>query len=143
MVRKGFRVEMGDLRKMPKDADEDKAVASAPTMAGVHEEFVQHLEGGQRRIRVLSLLTLVVAVLLSASYFSQIVYPYVSGESVVSVNLRDPSLIASEVLVLLLAFAWIYVGATDYLFATRLGRLVKAARKAEKEMAAEAGLAST
>jgi hypothetical protein len=52
----------------------------------------------------------------------------------VTVNLLDPSLLVLEVGALLLTFAWIFVGATDYLFATRLGRMVKAARAAEKEL---------
>jgi hypothetical protein len=99
-----------------------------------HEEFIQHIEAGQRRIRLLSIITLVVAVFLSASYAAQIIYPFVSGETVVSVDLVDPSLLALEVGALLLTFAWIFVGATDYLFATRLGRMIKQARAAEKEL---------
>ena len=105
-----------------------------------HEEFIQHIEAGQRRIRSLSVITLVVAVFLGASYATQIVYPYAFGQSVVTVNLRDPSLLALELVALVLTFAWILVGATDYLFATRLGRMVKAAREAEKEL--EKGLRS-
>jgi hypothetical protein len=99
-----------------------------------HEEFAQHIEASQRRIRSLSAVTLVVAVFLSASYVSQMVYPFVFGQSVVSVNLLDPSLLVLEFAALLLTFAWIYVGATNYLFATRLGKMVRAARVAEKEL---------
>ena len=99
-----------------------------------HEEFIQHIEAGQRRIRTLSAITLAVAVFLGASYAAQIVYPYVSGQTVVTVNLTDPSLLVLEVVALLLTFAWIFVGATDYLFATRLGKMVKAARAAEREL---------
>ncbi len=99
-----------------------------------HEEFIQHIEAGQRRIRSLSIITLVVAVFLGASYATQIVYPFAFGESVVTVNLLDPGLLVLEFGALLLTFAWIFVGATDYLFATRLGRMVRAARAAEKEL---------
>jgi ABC-type transport system involved in cytochrome c biogenesis permease subunit len=99
-----------------------------------HEEFIQHIEAGQRRIRTLSVITLVVAIFLGASYAAQLVYPYVSGQTVVTVNLTDPSLLGLEVVALLLTFAWIFVGATDYLFATRLGRMVKQARAAEREL---------
>lgn len=99
-----------------------------------HEEFIQHIEAGQTRIRSLSVITLVVAIFLGASYATQIVYPYVFGQSVVTVNLRDPSLLILEFAALLLTFAWIFVGATDYLFATRLGRMIKAARTAEGEI---------
>jgi hypothetical protein len=62
------------------------------------------------------------------------VYPFVFGQSIVSVNLLDPTLLVLEFAALLLTFAWIYVGATNYLFATRLGKMVKAARVAEKEL---------
>jgi hypothetical protein len=99
-----------------------------------HEEFIQHIEAGQRRIRMLSIITLVVAIFLGASYAAQIVYPFVSGETVVSVDLVDPTLLALEVGALLLTFAWIFIGATDYLFATRLGRMIRQARAAEKEL---------
>ena len=99
-----------------------------------HEEFIQHIENGQRRIRMLSALTLVVAVFLGASYASQIVYPFASGQSVVTVNLMQPALLALEAIGLLFTFAWIFVGVTNYLFATRMGRMVRAARKAEKEI---------
>jgi hypothetical protein len=99
-----------------------------------HEEFAQHIEAGQKRVRSLSVITLLVAVFLSASYVSQMVYPFVFGQSIVSVNLLDPTLLVLEFAALLLTFAWIYVGATNYLFATRLGKMVKAARVAEKEL---------
>jgi ABC-type branched-subunit amino acid transport system permease subunit len=123
------------------DREGSKATPGSPaSFVEVHEEFIQHIEAGQRKIRSLSLLTLLVSVLLGASYLVQLVYPYVGGESVVSVNLRDPTLVATEVLVTVLAFAWVYVGATNYLFASRLGRMVKSAREAEKKLAAEAGL---
>jgi hypothetical protein len=79
-------------------------------------------------------ITLLVAVFLSASYVSQMAYPFVFGQSIVSVNLLDPTLLVLEFAALLLTFAWIYVGATNYLFATRLGKMVKAARVAEKEL---------
>ena len=51
-----------------------------------------------------------------------------------SVDLVDPTLLALEVGALLLTFAWIFIGATDYLFATRLGRMIRQARAAEKEL---------
>jgi len=99
-----------------------------------HEEFIQHIEAGQRRMKTLSVVTLVVAIFLGASYAVQIVYPFAFGQSVVTVNLLDPSLLVLELVALILTFAWIFVGATDYLFATRLGRMVKEARAAEQEL---------
>jgi hypothetical protein len=99
-----------------------------------HEEFAQHIEASQRRIRSLSVVTLAVGIFLSVAYVLQIVYPFVFGQSIVSVNLLDPTLLVFEFAALLLTFAWIFVGATNYRFATRLGKMVKAARVAEKEL---------
>ncbi|SRR5712692_5128739 len=60
---------------------------------------------------------------LSGSYVLQIIYPFVFGQSVVSVNLLDPTLLVLESAALLLTIAWIFVGATNYQFATRLGKM--------------------
>jgi hypothetical protein len=99
-----------------------------------HEDFIQHVETGQRRLRNLSLITLVVTVLLGASYFSQILIPFVTGQTSVQVNLVDPSLLVVEVLILALTFAWMYVAAVDYLFYTRVGKSIKKIRALEREM---------
>lgn len=102
-----------------------------------HEEFVQHIEAGQRRIRSLSIVTLVVALLLSASYLVQILYPFALGQSAVTVNLTDPTLLAFEFALFLLTVAWIVVGLRNYQFANRLGKMVKDARAAERELEKE------
>jgi len=99
-----------------------------------HEEFAQHIEASQRRLRSLSAITLVIALFLSGSYVLEIVYPFVFSQSVVTVNLLDPTLLVLEFALLLLTFAWIFGGATNSRFATRLGNMVKAARVAEKEL---------
>jgi hypothetical protein len=99
-----------------------------------HEEFVQHIEAGQRRIRSLSIITFIVALFLSGSYVVEIVYPLVFGQSVVTVNLRDPALIVLEFVALFLTLAWIFVASMDYRFADGLGKRVKAARAAEREL---------
>lgn len=99
-----------------------------------HEDFAQHIEAGSARIRTLSILTLVISVLLLASYFSQILEPFVTGTREVTVDLADPSLLVFEGLLVLLTLAWLYVGAVNYLFSTRLSRRVKAARAREQEM---------
>jgi hypothetical protein len=125
---------MGNGRNEELSGNENAERSPGAMIVEAHEEFIQHIEGGQRRIRTLAIITLVVAVFLAASYVSQIVYPFVFGQSVVTVNLLDPSLLVLETLALLLTFAWIFVGATDYLFATRLGKMVKAARVAEREL---------
>lgn len=99
-----------------------------------HEDFAQHIEAGSRRIRLLSVLTLIVSVLLLASYASQLLLPFVTGQTTVTVNLVDPSLLAFEGLLVILTLAWLYVGAINYLFSTKLGRQVKQARAKEQEI---------
>ena len=99
-----------------------------------HEELIQHIENGQIRIRTLSIITIVVALLLAASYFSQILVPFTGGQRYQTVDLLDPSLIAVEVVFLILSAAWLYVGVLNYLFASRLGRQVKEIREAEREL---------
>jgi len=98
------------------------------------EDFLDHVERGQRKLKNLSLTTLVVAVLLGAAYFSQILTPFLTGQKVVEVNLTDPSLLVVEVLILGLTLAWMYVAALNYLFYNRLGRQVKEIRAKEAEL---------
>jgi hypothetical protein len=104
-----------------------------------HEELIQRIESGQTRIRALSIVTVVVAFLLAASYFSQIVLAFVGGQSVQTVDLLNPGLIALEVALLVLSAAWLYVGVVNYLFASRLGRQVTEIRAAERELEGRMG----
>ena len=99
-----------------------------------HEEFIQHIEMGSRKLRSLALTTLVVAVLLAAGYFDQIITPFITGQRFVEVDLLDPLLFVFEVLLLALTIAWMYVGAVNYLFYTRLGRSIKQIRALEEEL---------
>jgi uncharacterized membrane protein (DUF485 family) len=95
----------------------------------VNDDFAEHIEKSSRRIKILSVITLVISVILLASYFSQIVYPFVTGQTTVTVNLIDPSLLGLEVVLVLLTLAWLYVGAVNLLFSTRMARAVKQARE--------------
>jgi hypothetical protein len=99
-----------------------------------HEDFIQHIEKGQKMLRTLSMTTLVVAAILAASYFSQILEPFVTGQRYVQVDLQDPGLLVLEIVILGLTFAWLYVGAVNYLFYTRVSRQIKAIRALEREM---------
>src|SRR2546425_12519720 len=99
-----------------------------------HEELVQHMEDGERKIRTLAIITVVVAFLLAASSFSQILLPLVSPTRSVQVNLADPALISVEVLLLILSAAWLYVGVRNYLFSTRLGRQIREVRAEERKI---------
>jgi hypothetical protein len=118
-----------------KQADaEVKGMEPAAQIIEAHGSFVQHIENGSARMKGLSLITIVVAFLLLASYFDQVVTPFTTGTKVVTVNLLDPTLLALEVVLILVTFAWLYVGVANYLFASRLGRQIKDARAKEKEI---------
>jgi hypothetical protein len=100
-----------------------------------HEELIQQLESGQAKIRLLSVITVAVAFLLVASYFSQILLPFVSGSSrYQTVDLMSPTLIATEVILAVLGAAWLYVGVINYLFSARLNKRIREIRSYEKEL---------
>lgn len=100
----------------------------------IHEEFLRRVEDGSAKIRVLSVITIIVAALLAASYVLQIAIPYAGGGTTATVNLTDPALVALEVLLTLLALAWLYVGVSDYRFTSRLSRSISEARTREQEI---------
>jgi len=100
----------------------------------LHEEFVQNVEKGSVRIRTLSILTIAVSLLLLASYFSQLVDPFVTGTRLVVVDLLDPLLLTLEVLLIAITFIWLYVGVVNYLFSKRMSSAIRAARAKEKEL---------
>jgi hypothetical protein len=99
-----------------------------------HEEFIQHIEAGSSRLKALSITSMAVALFLLVSYLIQEVLPFTSGTTVVTVNLLDPTLVAVQTILILLAFAWLYVGLVNYLFARRLGGKIKQAREKEREI---------
>lgn len=114
---------------------ESPSAPSVPHLSiEAHEDFIEHVERGQSRLRNLSITTLAVTVVLGAAYFSQILTPFVTGQKVVEVNLLDPGLLILEVLILGLTFAWMYVAAVNYLFYSRLGRSIKEIRAKEAEL---------
>jgi hypothetical protein len=99
-----------------------------------HGSFVQHIEAGSAKMKTLSTITIAVAFLLLASYFYQVISPFTSGTTVVTVNLLDPTLLALEAVLIIVTFAWLYVGVVNYLFASRLGKQIKEARAKEREI---------
>jgi len=104
-----------------------------PDIIDAHQELVRHIEQSAGRIRVLSLLTLVVASVLVASYVSQLALP-LTGTRTVTVNLSDPTNVATELIVLALALIWFYVGVQDFRFSSRMKGEIRAARAKEKEI---------
>jgi hypothetical protein len=103
-----------------------------PSQLENHEEFVQHMEVGSSKIRGLSILTVMVALLLALSYLSQLALP-LTGTTSVTVNVADPTLIATELIVLALTLMWLYIGLRNYFFSTRLSKQIAVARAAEAE----------
>ncbi len=98
-----------------------------------HQELVRHVEQGAGRIRILSILTVVVSVVLAASYLSQLALP-IMGTTSVTVVLTDPANIAAEILVLALALIWLYVGVSDLRFSWKMKAEIRSARTKEKEI---------
>jgi hypothetical protein len=118
---------------MTSSPSEEKSVGVMAIEA--HEELIQHIESGQAKIRLLSIITIAVAFLLIASYFSQLLLPLVSSTSrYQTVDLLSPALIATEVVLVVLFAAWLYVGVINYLFATRLNRQILEIRAFEREL---------
>jgi len=113
---------------MPEEDSQRQSILDA------HEEFIQHIEKGSSKIRTLSVTTLVVGVLLVVSYLYQLVLPYTTGTTTVTVNLLDPTLQATEIVVLVIALAWLYVALRDYLFTTKLARAISDIRRQEREI---------
>ena len=104
-----------------------------PQIIDAHQELVRHIEQGAGRIRILSILTVVVAALLAVSYVSQLALP-LTGTTTVTVSLTDPSNVAIEVVVLALALVWLYVGANDLRFSWRMKGEIRTARAKEKDI---------
>jgi hypothetical protein len=111
----------------------DKAEADVASFEA-HEEFIQHVEDGRGKIRLLSIGIIVVGVFLSVSYSYQILLPFLSGTKIVTVNLADPSLIIAELLILGLSVVCLYVGVANYLFSSQLGRSIQKVRTLEKSI---------
>ena|SRR5439155_314399 len=92
------------------------------------------MEDGEWKIKTLSIITMIVAFLLTTSYFSQILLPLISPTRSVQVNLTDPALISVEVLLLILSTTWLYVGVHNYLFSTQLGKQIQKVRAEERKI---------
>lgn len=104
-----------------------------PSQVDIHEDFIQHVEDGSSKMRLLSGISAAVASLLILSYVAQLALP-LTGTTSVTVTLTDPTLIATEIAVVVLALVWLYVGVRNYRFTTKLARQIAAARAAEAAM---------
>jgi len=104
-----------------------------PQVIDTHQELVRHIEQGAAKMRALSVLTLLVAAFLAMAYVSQLLLP-LTGTTSVTVNLSDPVNIVTELGVLALAIAWLYVGLRDYRFSSRMRREIFEARSKERQI---------
>ena len=98
-----------------------------------HQELVSRLERSAARMKALSVVTVFVAAILAVSYLSQLALP-LAGVSSVTVSLVDPGTVALEVVVLVLTVVWLYVGARDFRYASKVGRQIARARSKEDEL---------
>ena len=104
-----------------------------PRIIDAHQELIKHIEQGAGRIRALSIVTIGVAMVLAASYVSQLLLP-LAGVTSVPVNLTDPGTVGAELVVLGLALIWLYVGVRDLRFSSRMRAEIGEARSKEKEI---------
>lgn len=102
-----------------------------PGIIDAHQEMVRHIEQSAGRIRILSILTVGVAVVLAASYLLQLILP-LTGTTTVTVDLTAPTNIVTEVAVLALVLVWLYVGISDLRFSSRMKNEIGGARSKEK-----------
>lgn len=100
---------------------------------GAHQEMISRVEEVAGKMRALSLATLLVSAVLAASYLSQLALP-LAGTTVVTVDLAAPSNVILEVVVLALALVWLYVGAEDLRFSSRMKGKISRARSKEEEI---------
>ena len=111
----------------------DDEIDGAAVVAA-HQELVSRVEKSATRMRILSLVTVLAAVFLVLSYASQLLLPF-SGTTAVTVRLDDPGVVAGELVILALVLVWLWVGVSDYMFASRMRREIRNARLKEAEIA--------
>ncbi len=105
-----------------------------PQIVDAYQELVRRIEQGTGRMRALSIITIAVAVVLAVSYVSQLALP-LTGTTTVTVNLDDPGTVVAELIVLVLAAVWFFVGIQDLRFSWRMKAEIQQARMKEKEIA--------
>jgi hypothetical protein len=106
------------------------------SMIEMQEEFIQHVERGGRKIRLLALIAMIAGAYFAINYFVQlVVLPYGLGIRSETVNLVDPSLVALGVISLVISVLWFYAGLRDFIFERRLARRVKEIRELQARVA--------
>ncbi|MDE1852138.1 MAG: hypothetical protein KGI38_00105 [Thaumarchaeota archaeon] len=117
--------------------DKDPNVA----MIELHEDFIQHMERGGRKIRTLALVATLASAYFAFNYFLQlIVFPFGLGITSQTVDLVDPSLMALEAVSLVIALLWFVSGLRDLSFARRVAKQIKEIRALQAQVAKDYGL---
>jgi hypothetical protein len=122
-------------------SEEKSDVHPTVKVLDLHEEFIRHVEVGSSKMKTISVVSLVVAGLLSASYLYQILLPLVTGEKIVTTNLTDPVLVATELVILAITLAWFGVSLRELIFTERLAGQIRQIRQDERELMERTGLA--
>ena len=107
----------------------------------LQEEFIQHIESGGRKIRLLALIAIFAGGYFALNYFIQlIVLPYGLGIRSETVNLVDPVLVATGAISLAISLLWFYAGLRDLVFERRLAKRIEEVRKLQRLVAKKYGL---
>jgi len=102
----------------------------------LQEEFIQHMERGGRKIRLLALIAIIAGAYFALSYFFQlVVLPYGLGITSETVNLVDPALVALGVVSLVVSLLWFYAGVRDLVFERRLAKRIREVRELQSQVA--------
>ncbi|MDG6985469.1 MAG: hypothetical protein JRM73_01820 [Nitrososphaerota archaeon] len=119
--------------------DDDPGVSTIE----MHEEFIQHVESGGRKITLLAVIATVAGAYFAVNYFAQlVVFPYVLGITSQRVNLVDPGLVAVGALSLAVSLLWLYAGIRDIMFGRKMSKRIREIRAMQARAAEKYGLGS-
>jgi hypothetical protein len=117
--------------------DRDPAVETIE----LQDDFIRHMEKGGRRIRILSIMAILVGAYFAANYFLQlVVIPYGFGIKTQTVNLVDPSLVAAGLVSLAVSLLWLYTGLRDLAFERGMAKKIRDVRDLQAQIAKQYGL---
>jgi hypothetical protein len=112
-------------------------------MIEMQEEFIQHMERGGRKVRLLAVIATLAGAYFAINYFLQlVVFPYVLGITTQTVNLVDPGLIVVGVASLAISLLWSYAGVRDLVFERKMAKRIKEIRGLQAQLAEKYGLSS-
>jgi hypothetical protein len=120
---------------MPEDKDPNVS------MIEMQEEFIQHMERGGRKMRLLAIIATLAGAYFALNYFLQlVVFPYVLGITSQTVNLEDPSLMAVGAVSLVISLLWCFAGLRDLSFERKMANQIREIRDLQSQAAKKYGL---